>query len=113
MAKVLFLLVTGKEAPERAKLAVMTASRQVKGGRYEDAKVLLYGPSEEYVTTLQGEEKEAFNEMVKTGAVDSACVGVAKMFGIEMRLQEMGVELLRFGERLAFFVNNGYEVITF
>ena len=113
MAKVLFLLVTGKEAPERAKLAVMTASRQVKGGRYEDAKVLLYGPSEEYVTTLQGEEKEAFNEMVKTGLVDSACVGVAKMFGIEMRLQEMGVELLRFGERLAFFVNNGYEVITF
>lgn len=113
MAKVLFLIVTGKEAPERADLAIVTASRQIKAQRYEDAKVLLYGPSEHYVSAIKGDVREAFDEIVKAGALDSACVFLAKKFEVDVRLQEMGVKLMPFGERLAYYVNNGYEVITF
>ncbi len=113
MTKVLFLLMTGKEAPERAYLSLMTVSRQIKANRYEDAKVLLYGPSEEFVANLEGEGKAAFNEIVNSGALDSACVFVAKKFDVELKLKSMNVSLLPFGERLAYFVNNGYEVITF
>jgi hypothetical protein len=113
MTKVLFLLITGKEAPERASLALMTVSRQIKAGRYEDAKVLLYGPSEEFVANLDGDTKDVFDEIVKAGALDSACVFIAKKFNVELKLQSMNVSLLPFGERLAHYVNNGYEVITF
>ena len=113
MTKVLFLLMTGKEAPEKAYLSLLTVSRQIKAKRYEDAKVLLYGPSEEFVANLEGEGKEAFNEIVKAGAVDSACVFIAKKFDVELKLKSMSVDLLPFGERLAHYVNNGYEVITF
>jgi hypothetical protein len=113
MAKVLFLMMTGKEAPEKAGLALMTISRQIKAGRYEDSKVLLYGPSEEFVANLDGDSKEAFNEIVKAGALDSACVFIAKKLNLELKLQSMNVNLLPFGERLAHYVNNGYEVITF
>jgi hypothetical protein len=113
MAKVLFLLMTGKDSPERANLALMTISRQIKAGRYEDAKVLLYGPSEEFVANLDGDARDAFNEIVKAGALDSACVFIAKKFDVELKLQSMNVNLLPFGERLAHYVNNGYEVITF
>ncbi|MCL4447601.1 MAG: hypothetical protein M1556_01080 [Candidatus Thermoplasmatota archaeon] len=113
MAKVLFLLMTGKEAPEKANLALMTISRQIKAGRYEDAKVLLYGPSEEFVANLVGEAKDSFGDIVKAGAVDSACVFIAKKLDLELKLQSMNVNLLPFGERLAHYVNSGYEVITF
>ena len=113
MAKVVFLIVAGKEAPERADLAIMTASRQIKAGRYEDTKVILYGPSEQYVSTIKGDVREAFNDIVKAGALDSACVFLAKKFEIETKLEDMGVRLMPFGERLAFYVNSGYEVITF
>jgi hypothetical protein len=113
MAKVLFLMMTGKDSPERANLALMTISRQIKAGRYEDAKVLLYGPSEEFVANLDGDARDAFNEIVKAGALDSACVFIAKKFDVELKLQSMNVNLLPFGERLAHYVNNGYEVITF
>jgi len=113
VAKVLFLIVAGKEAPERADLAIMTASRQIKAGRYEDTKVLLYGPSEQYISTIKGDVRESFNEIVKAGALDSACVFIAKKFEVDTALQELGVKLLPFGERLAHYVNNGYEVITF
>jgi hypothetical protein len=105
--------MTGKDSPERANLALMTISRQIKAGRYEDAKVLLYGPSEEFVANLDGDARDAFNEIVKAGALDSACVFIAKKFDVELKLQSMNVNLLPFGERLAHYVNNGYEVITF
>lgn len=113
MSKVLFLLIAGKDTPERASLGLMTVSRQIKAGRYEDVKVLLYGPSEEFVANLEGDARDVFNEIVKAGALDSACVFIAKKFDVEVKLQSMNVALLPFGERLAYYVNNGYEVITF
>ncbi len=113
MVKVLFLLLSGKETPERTSMALMTIARQVKSGRYEDAKVILFGTSEEYVANLTGEARESFSEIVKAGALDSACSFVAKKYDIELKLQDMKVPLLPFGERLAHYVNSGYEVITF
>ncbi|MEM0127837.1 MAG: hypothetical protein QXO03_01955 [Thermoplasmatales archaeon] len=113
MTKVLFLLISGKETPERASLALTTIARQIKAGRYEDVKVLLFGTSEEYVANIEGDAKESFNEIVKAGALDSACVFVAKKYDVELKLQSINVPLMPFGERLAHYINNGYEVITF
>jgi len=113
MAKVLFLLLSGKETPERTNMALMTIARQIKAKRYEDTKVLIFGPSEEYVSNLTGEAKESFDEIVRSGALDSACVFVAKKYDVELKLQSMNVPLLPFGERLAHYINNGYEVVTF
>ncbi|MEM0195435.1 MAG: hypothetical protein QXJ24_03870 [Thermoplasmatales archaeon] len=113
MTKVLFLLLSGKETPERTNLALMTIARQISSKRYEDAKLLLFGTSEEYVTHLEGEAKESFNEIVKAGALDSACVFVAKKYDVDLKLQSMNVPLMPFGERLAYYINQGYEVVTF
>ena len=113
MSKVLFLLISGKEAPEKANMAIITASRQVKAGRYEDAKVLLYGPMEEYVVNLKGEYAEAFMDLVNSKAIDSACVAIAKRYNVDQKLSQMGIQLSPFGERLAKYVNEGYQVISF
>lgn len=112
MAKVLFLLTSGKEAPEKASLALISASRQAKAKRYEDVRVLLFGPVEEYVTSLDGDAKEAFSELLKNGVIDSACVAVAKKYNVDQILLNLGVELSPFGERLAKYVNEGYTVIS-
>ena len=98
---------------ERAAPQYYNSPGQIKAKRYENATVLLYGPSEEFVANLEGEGKEAFDEIVKAGAVDSACVFIAKKFDVELKLKSMSVDLLPFGERLTHYVNNGYEVITF
>ncbi|MCL4314913.1 MAG: DsrE family protein [Candidatus Thermoplasmatota archaeon] len=113
MTKVLFLLISGKEAPERANMSIITASRQAKSGRYEDVKVLLYGPMEEYVADLKGEYAEAFMDLVNSKAVDSACVAIAKKYNVDQKLSQMGIQLSPFGERLAKYVNEGYQVISF
>ena len=112
MTKVLFVLTSGKETPEKSRMALVMVSRQVNAKRYEDVKVLLYGTAEEFVATGEGPIAEAFETLIKSGAIDSACVAIAKMYNVDEKLKSKGVELFPFGERLAKYVNDGYQVIT-
>jgi hypothetical protein len=113
MAKALFLIMSGADSPAKADLGIMSASRALEKNRYEDLKVLLFGPSEEYVTKLNGPIQEAFTKLVEGKAIDSACVFIAQNAGLEDKMKDFGIELLPAGERLSHFVNNGYQVISF
>jgi len=113
MKKLLFLLTSGSDSPDKANLSIITAARQVKSGRYADVKVLLYGPAEKYVTQLSGMPLDSFRELIAAGAIDSACVAIAKNYNVSEDLTNLGIKLEPFGERLAKYVNDDYEVITF
>ena len=56
---------------------------------------------------------EQVKQLVDGKAVDSACVFIAEKNGIKDRLLSFGVELMPAGERIAHYVNAGYQVITF
>jgi hypothetical protein len=113
MAKVVYLIMSGSDSPARAELGILSATRTLKAKRYDDLKVLFFGPSEEYITKLEGELAEDLKYLIDSKTVDSACIMIANSKGIDVTLKTMGVQLSPFGERLAHFVNNGYQVITF
>lgn len=113
MAKALFLIMSGKEASAKADLGIISAARSLSAKRYDDLKVLFFGPSEEYITRLEGAVKEHFDILARNRAIDSACIAVAERAGIKQSLEQMGVSLLPAGERIAYYVNQGYEVISF
>ncbi|EWG06742.1 MAG: hypothetical protein ASUL_07989 [Candidatus Aramenus sulfurataquae] len=110
MAKALFLIMSGDE---KFDLAMRMAYNSFKNKRFEDIKVIYFGPSQKRLTTLEGEMKNMFQEMLQNKVVDSACVGVAQSMNIKSSLERLGVSLLPSGERVSHYVNNGYEVITF
>ncbi|EZQ11395.1 hypothetical protein CM19_01575 [Candidatus Acidianus copahuensis] len=109
MAKTLFLIMSGDE---KADLAIRMAYSSAKNKRYEDVKVLFFGPSQKRLTQLEGDIKKMFQELLDMKAVDSACVGIADNLKIRPDLEKMGVPLMPAGERVALYVNQGYEVIT-
>ncbi|MFP3132899.1 MAG: DsrE family protein [Nitrososphaeria archaeon] len=111
--KALFFIVTGKENPERFSLALTIAVKSAMNKRYDDLKVIFYGPGEEYLTSINGQDLENFNYLLKNGHVDSACVYYASSKNIKEQLTKLGINLLPTGERLAYYVNQGYEVISF
>lgn len=113
MSKVLFLIMSGADSPAKAELGIISAVRSLKANRYEDMKVIFYGPSEEYITKISGESAENVKYLIDSKSVDSACVAIANRSGIDLKLKMMGVELSPFGERLAHYINNGYQVISF
>ncbi|HLH85357.1 MAG TPA: DsrE family protein [Thermoplasmataceae archaeon] len=113
MAKALFLIMSGKESPERANIGIMSAARSAEAKRYEDLKVIFFGPSEEYIANLSGQPLEFLRKLQAMNLVDSACVGVAERYGMKDKLVSLGFQLAPAGERIAYYVNKGYEVISF
>jgi hypothetical protein len=113
MAKALFLIISGAEASAKADLGIVAAARSLKAKRYDDLKVIFFGPSQEYITRISGTVKEHFDVLLEGGAIDSACVNVAETLNLKPQLEALGLELLPAGERIAHYVNQGYEVISF
>lgn len=113
MKDLLLIITAGDDLPEKARFALMGALRQAKSGRYGDVKVLFYGPSERYVAHLDQDSEKTVKELISLGSVDSACIAIAKFYGVEDSLKNIGINLAPFGERLAQYIDKGYQVITF
>ncbi len=113
MSKVLFLIISGEKDKDKADLGIATASRAIEKNRYEDVKVLFYGASEGYILKLDDQIKDHFDKLIKANAVDSACIGIAKIYNVEEQLKKLGVVLLPAGEQISHYVNNGYVVLSF
>lgn len=113
MSKVLFLIVSGEEASAKAEAGITVAARSLAAKRYDDLKVLFFGPSEKFIAEAEGQIREQVKQLVDGKAVDSACVFIAEKSGVKDKLLSFGVELMPAGERIAHYVNAGYQVITF
>lgn len=111
--KVLFFIIAGDDCPERFSVGLTVAARSIMNQRYEDLRVLFFGPAEEHLTKITGNDLKNFKVLSNAGCVDSACIAVANAKNIKEQLTNMGINLIPTGERLAYFVNSGYQVITF
>lgn len=110
MAKVLFLIMSGDE---KFDLAMRMVYNSFKNKRFDDVKIIYFGPSQKRLTQLDGDLKSMFQELLQNKVVDSACIGVAQSMNIKPHLEQIGVSLMPAGERVSYYVNQGYEVITF
>jgi len=80
MAKVVFLVIS---SDVKFDLAMTMAANTVGTNRYEDFKVIFWGPSQERLLRLEGPVKDYFEKLLKAGAIDSACINYAKNKNIE------------------------------
>ncbi|MEM4944189.1 MAG: hypothetical protein QW214_06490 [Saccharolobus sp.] len=110
MPKVLFLIMSDDM---KFDLAMRMAYNSYKNKRFDDMKIIYFGPSQKKLTQLDGEIKNMFQELLQNKVIDSACIGVAQNMNIKPHLENLGINLLPAGERVAYYVNQGYEVITF
>lgn len=104
MAKVLFVIMS---ADEKMDLALTMASKSVEGKRFEDLKIIFWGPSEGRLLRLSGSAREFYDKLASSGAIDSACVFHAENKGIKDGLSKL-IRLMPAGERIAHYINSGY-----
>lgn len=110
IAKVLLLIMSGDE---KADLGVRFAYRSIEDNRFEDLKVIFFGPSQKRILSYEGEMKKMIEELRRRGAIDAACINVARNLGIEKSLEDLGLNLVPVGNRIAYYIEKGYQVITF
>ncbi|BCU69674.1 hypothetical protein [Stygiolobus caldivivus] len=110
MTKTLFLIMSDDV---KFDLAMRMAYNSYKSKRFDDMKIIYFGPSQKRLVQLEGELKDMFQELLQNKVIDSACIGVAQNMNIKPHLENMGISLMPAGERVGYYVNQGYEVITF
>ena len=113
MAKVLYLIMSGEDSPEKFRLALLSAMVNIEKERFKDLKIMFFGPSQKYMLKAPQELKSLIDRLGKMGAIDSACIMIARELRAEKEFEELGIRLEPAAERLAWYVNNGYQIITF
>ena len=110
MVKVLFVIISNDVKMD---LALTMAANSVGTNRFEDIKVIFWGPAQERLLKLEGAARDNFEKLLRAGAVDSGCVNYARGRNIEGSLVQIGLRLAPAGERIAYYMNNGYQVLIF
>lgn len=113
MTKVLYLVMSGEEAPTRFDTAIYSAMKLNEEKRFESLKVLFFGDSEILLAKATGQRAEYLKKLIEEGVVDSACVGVAKSRDIAVEIQQKGVSLENYRDRISYYISEGYMVISF
>ena len=88
-----------------------SASRFQK--RFESLKILFFGESERLLVSATGDRAKNLKKLIDEGVIDSACVGIAKSRNIAVEIQEKGISLENYRDRIDYFLSQGYSVISF
>ena len=110
MAKVLFVIAS---EDEKFNFSMTMAYNLMKSKSFEDIKVIFFGPSQRRLAQIDGNLKNMLQEMLNNKVIDSACVNIAQAMNIKPQLESLGINLMPAGQRVAYYVNQGYEVLTF
>lgn len=113
MTKLLYLVLSGEDAPQRFDLAINTAMNLIDNKRVEELKILFLGPSESFAAKATGNRAEIIKKLAERKIIDSACINFAKNMGIEDNLKILGINEEPFGQRISALLSQGYSVITF
>lgn len=113
MTKVLYLVMSGEDAPSKFDIAIYSAMRFNEEKRFDSIKVLFFGESEAFAAKATGTRADNLKKLIDGGVIDSACVGIAKNRNIGNELIELGIVLENYRDRLEYFLSEGYTVISF
>ncbi len=105
--------MSGEEAPIRFDAAIYSAMKLDEEKRFESLKILFFGESERLLASATGDRAKNLKKLIDEGVIDSACVGIAKSRNITVEIQEKGISLENYRDRIDYFLSQGYTVISF
>lgn len=108
--KVLMIITS---SDEKGKNALRLARGFAINKRFEDFKVFFFGSSQKMITELEGDYRGYFEDLVRLGAIDGACIGIADAIGVKDKLERMNIKLAYANERISYYINNGYIPLVF
>lgn len=109
----LLMVWSSEEVEVAKKLVLLYGSVILPRGYWDEAHVMIWGPSARLLAT-NTEVQEMFTNVLKSGVSASVCVVCSDDYGVSEQLESMGVELTHTGERLTQALQGDeWKVITF
>ena len=109
--KHLYILWTNADPRTSQHMVFMYASNSMRNGWWDRVTVVVWGPTQ----TLLVEDEEvraAMEDARGLGVEFSACLTCADKLGLTKELEDMGLEVVRWGKRLSGLLQSGAHVIT-
>ena len=106
------LVIVSTENKEKALGALVFAQNSIKNGRFEDTKLILFGPSEKLVAedpALQG----IVSDIVSMKGEPVACKFISDMHDISSKLTSIGFKIEYVGDPIGRLINEGYLPMVF
>ncbi len=113
MTKLLYVVMSGKEAEQKFDMAITSAGRIAEKKLAEKVKIIFFGPSELLLAQATGERAEKLKKLIGDGIVDSACVNIAQNMKIDVELKAQGILLEGYSAGMMNLLNEGYVPVTF
>ncbi len=110
-AKSLYILWTNADLHTSQLMVMMYARNSMLRGWWDNVTVIVWGATAKLLAeneTIQ----EHFKMAGQAGVRFSACVACARQLGVAEKLEELGVEVIPWGEPLTNILQNGEKLIT-
>ena len=92
------------------KMVFMYTYRKAK--HWDDATLVIWGPS----AKLASEDpaiQDYLEKMIDSGVTVKACIACAKMYGVEEKLESLGIIVKGMGDELTSYIKEGRHILTF
>ena len=107
----LYLLWTSADPLTAEHMVMMYATNAKLNGWWDKITVIIWGSPQKLV--LESEAIQLKMELAKQAGVEfSACVSCAINLGTREKLEEMGIEVIRWGEKLTNLIKDGAHVLS-
>lgn len=109
--KNLYILWTSGEALTAEYMVMMYATNSMLNGWWKNVTVIIWGAAAKLAA-----ENETIQEKIDlaryAGVEFSACVSCARQLGVEQDLDSMGIELIKWGDKLTEVINSEDKLIS-
>ncbi|MCL4478451.1 MAG: hypothetical protein M1381_05030 [Deltaproteobacteria bacterium] len=106
------LVIVSTENREKALGALVFVQNSLKNGRFEDLKLILFGPSEKLASADQALQS-IIADIVSMKGNPIACKAISDMHNIGKELTSLGFKLEYVGDPIGQFINDGYLPMVF
>lgn len=107
----LAVLWTSGDPNVAEKMVFMYTLNAKRQGWFDEVVLIIWGPSAKLIT-----ENEMLKDYLKTmqeeGVKTEACMSCAKMYGVDEKLAEMGVDVKGMGIPLSNYLKEGWKVLS-
>lgn len=111
-SKKLVVLWTSDDPDVAEKVAFMYTYNAKKQGWFDEVVLIVWGPSAK-LTAENTMIQEYLKKMQEAGIKTEACLYCAKMYGVNEKLAELGIDVKGMGIPLTNYLQEGWKTLTF
>ena len=111
--KMLVLISSGLESRDKLLIGMRFAMNSAKKKTLDDVKVVFFGPSETAIAGDDSDVSELYKKLVEQGVTSIACSGYAAANNVSENIAKIGIKLENVSDTIPYFINQGYQVVSF